>query len=219
MSETGGKPGSAQRQFFADQLRMLFAAAGRPALKKVVSDAATVARAVGSDRTVSVQRVSDWRSGNRMPANFESVHPVLVVLIRAARELNAEPPAPGLYSLKQWENWWKAARGQANAPRTKESASVSVPPGIRPYKGLASYRQNDARLFFGRAQSVRTLADVVTASHGQGPVVVTGASGVGKSSLVQAGLIPQLCSAPDCHPVVLTPAPTRWHDSSTRSPN
>ncbi|UTM38207.1 WD40 repeat domain-containing protein [Rhodococcus sp. D-6] len=205
MSETGGKPGSAQRQFFADQLRMLFAAAGRPALKKVVSDAATVARAVGSDRTVSVQRVSDWRSGNRMPANFESVHPVLVVLIRAARELNAEPPAPGLYSLKQWENWWKAARGQANAPRTKESASVSVPPGIRPYKGLASYRQNDARLFFGRAQSVRTLADVVTASHGQGPVVVTGASGVGKSSLVQAGLIPQLCSAPDCHPVVLTP--------------
>lgn len=205
MGDSDGKAGSAQRQFFADQLRLLFAAAGRPALKKVVSDASNVARAVGSDRSVSVQRVSDWRNGTRMPAGFESVHPVLVVLIRAARELNAEPPSPGLYSLKQWESWWKAARGQANAPRTKESAAVSVPPGIRPYKGLASYRQNDARLFFGRTQSVRSLVDVVTASHGQGPVVVTGASGVGKSSLVQAGIIPQLCSAPDCHPVVLTP--------------
>uniref|UniRef100_UPI00036F4952 WD40 repeat domain-containing protein n=1 Tax=Rhodococcus sp. R1101 TaxID=1170698 RepID=UPI00036F4952 len=205
MGDSDGKAGSAQRQFFADQLRLLFAAAGRPALKKVVSDASNVTRAVGSDRSVSVQRVSDWRNGTRMPAGFESVHPVLVVLIRAARELNAEPPSPGLYSLKQWESWWKAARGQANAPRTKESAAVSVPPGIRPYKGLASYRQNDARLFFGRTQSVRSLVDVVTASHGQGPVVVTGASGVGKSSLVQAGIIPQLCSAPDCHPVVLTP--------------
>ncbi|MEU5843524.1 WD40 repeat domain-containing protein [Rhodococcus sp. NPDC047139] len=205
MGDTGEKPGSTQRQFFADQLRMLFAAAGRPALKKVVSEASAVTRTLGSDRTVSVQRVSDWRSGTRMPANFESVHPVLVVLIRAARELNAEPPAPGLYSLKQWENWWKAARGQTNAPRTKEAPAAAVPPGIRPYKGLASYRQNDARLFFGRTQSVRSLADVVTASHGQGPVVVTGASGVGKSSLVQAGLIPLLCSAPDCHPVVITP--------------
>ena len=205
MGDTGGTPGSTQRQFFADQLRMLFAAAGRPALKKVVSEATAVARTVGSDRTVSVQRVSDWRSGTRLPANFESVHPVLVVLIRAARDLNAEPPAPGLYSLKQWENWWKAARGPANATRTKETVPASVPPGIRPYKGLASYRRNDARLFFGRTQSVRSLADVVTASHGQGPVVITGASGVGKSSLVQAGVIPQLCSAPDCHPVVITP--------------
>lgn len=205
MGDQGGKPASTQRQFFADQLRMLFAAAGRPALKKVVSEATAIARTVGSDRTVSVQRVSDWRSGTRLPANFESVHPVLVVLIRAARNLNAEPPTPGLYSLKQWENWWRAARGQTNsAPRTEKTV-VSVPPGIRPYKGLASYRQSDARLFFGRTQSVRSLVDVVTASHGQGPVVVTGASGVGKSSLVQAGLIPQLCAGTDCHPVVLTP--------------
>ncbi|UYP19852.1 WD40 repeat domain-containing protein [Rhodococcus sp. Z13] len=216
MADDGGNPTAAQgtqpaqsaqgqRQFFADQLRMLFAAAGRPALKKVVSEATAVARSVGSDRTISVQRVSDWRSGNRLPATFEAVHPVLVVLIRAARELNSEPPVPGLYSLKQWENWWKAARGQTGSPRAEKTAGPTVPPGIRPYKGLASYGEQDARLFFGRTQSVRSLTDVVIASHGQGPVVVTGASGVGKSSLVRAGLIPQLCSGTECHPVVITP--------------
>ncbi len=86
--------GAHQRRFFADQLLMLFAAAGRPALKKVVSGASAISRSVGSDRTVSVQRISDWRSGKRVPASFESVHPVLVVLIRYARELTAEPPAP-----------------------------------------------------------------------------------------------------------------------------
>ena len=185
MSETSRKPGAAQRQFFADQLRMLFAAAGRPALKKVVSEAAAVARAMGTDRVVSVQRVSDWRSGNRLPASFESVHPVLVVLIRAARDLNSEPPVTGLYSLKQWESWWTNARGQSGAPRA-EKTPPSVPQGMRPYKGLASYQEKDARLFFGRTQSVRALADVVTAAHGQGPVIVTGASGVGKTNLGSA---------------------------------
>lgn len=204
MSDSSGKPGAAQRQFFADQLRMLFAAAGRPALKKVVSDSGAVARAMGSDRAVSVQRVSDWRSGNRLPASFDSVHPVLVVLIRAARELNSEPPVAGLYSLRQWESWWKNARGQSGTPRSEKSPPA-VPQGMRPYMGLASYQEKDSRLFFGRTQSVRALADVVMAAHGQGPVIVTGASGVGKSSLVQAGLIPQICSGSECRPLVFSP--------------
>lgn len=89
------------RQVFADQLRTLFAAAGRPALKKVSSEASAVARAMGSERTMSVQRISDWRSGARVPATFETIRPVLVVLIRSARALHAQPPTPGLYSIKQ----------------------------------------------------------------------------------------------------------------------
>ncbi|MEE2031573.1 nSTAND1 domain-containing NTPase [Rhodococcus chondri] len=204
MADDARRADAAQRQFFADQLRMLFAAAGRPALKKVVSDASAAARAMGSDRTVSVQRISDWRSGNRLPASFESVHPVLIVLIRAARALDNEPPAAGLYSLKQWESWWKNARGRAGAARSPDR-TPPVPDGMRPYKGLSAYRDTDARLFFGRAQSVRTLADIVAAAHGQGPVIVTGASGVGKSSLVQAGLVPQICGGGDIRPVVITP--------------
>jgi len=205
MTDDNGQRGDEQRRFFADQLRTLFAAAGRPALKKVVSEAAAVSRSVGSDRSVSVQRISDWRSGKRLPASFESVRPVLVSLIRAARTLNIEPPAPGLYSLKQWEGWWTAARGETGAARSSEKTPQTVPAGLRPYKGLAPYREGDARMFFGRAESVRTLVDIIVGTHGQGPVIVTGASGVGKSSLVQAGAIPSICGAGDCTPVVFTP--------------
>ncbi|MGV9747845.1 nSTAND1 domain-containing NTPase [Rhodococcus zopfii] len=196
------------RQFFADQLRMLFAAAGRPPLKKVQTESAAVARAMGSDRTVSVQRLSDWRSGKRLPASFETVRPVLVALTRAARALNAEPPSPGLYSLKQWQSWWDRARGTSSVPgRVAEPPrpAPTPPSGVRPYRGLAAYREKDAWLFFGRAESVRTLTGIAVAAHGHGPVVVTGASGVGKSSLVQAGLIPELCGDGECRPVVLTP--------------
>ena len=88
MAEDDGRDEPDPRQFFADQLRMLFAAAGRPPLKKVETESATLARAMGSDRTVSVQRLSDWRSGKRLPASFETVRPVLVALVRAARALN-----------------------------------------------------------------------------------------------------------------------------------
>ncbi len=75
----------------------------------------------------------------------------------------------------------------------------------RPYKGLSAYRADDARMFFGRTRSMRMLADTVVAAHGRGPVIVTGASGVGKSSLVQAGLIPLMCGGGDCASVVFTP--------------
>lgn len=62
-----------------------------------------------------------------------------------------------------------------------------------PYRGLASYDTADTRWFRGRdaltETIVRALADRVW--HG-GPLVVLGASGSGKSSLLRAGLLPAL---------------------------
>jgi len=58
-----------------------------------------------------------------------------------------------------------------------------------PYKGLRAFEKEDKNLFFGRENSVRQLMDAVAASA---LVPVVGKSGVGKSSLVQAGLLPRL---------------------------
>lgn len=191
------RTGAEARLIFADQMRLLFATAGGPPLKKVVTEAATLGRSVGGEKPASVQRISDWRSGKRMPATFESVRPVLAVLIRMARALHeGPPPTDGLFSMRQWEAWWRNA---SSVPTTKgavagagEAAPPTLPAGVRPYRGLAPYREKDERLFFGRTQSVDGLVAAVEAAQGKGIVIVTGASGVGKSSLVQAGLIPQL---------------------------
>lgn len=60
-----------------------------------------------------------------------------------------------------------------------------------PFPGLASFQPEDEEWFFGRdgatAELLARLAEQVT---GGAPLVVTGASGVGKSSLVRAGLLP-----------------------------
>jgi DNA-binding SARP family transcriptional activator/WD40 repeat protein/tRNA A-37 threonylcarbamoyl transferase component Bud32 len=61
-----------------------------------------------------------------------------------------------------------------------------------PYKGLRAFGEADARHFHGRGALVARLDDAVR----QHPVVtVVGASGCGKSSLVQAGLMPRLRAA------------------------
>jgi DNA-binding SARP family transcriptional activator/WD40 repeat protein len=58
-----------------------------------------------------------------------------------------------------------------------------------PYLGLAGYDERDAPLFVGRERLTSILAGRLA---DQSVVIVTGASGVGKSSLVRAGLVPAL---------------------------
>ena len=61
--------------------------------------------------------------------------------------------------------------------------------GRCPYKGLETFGEEDAGLFFGREKSVEDLIGRVKNSR---TVFITGPSGSGKSSLVRAGLIPTL---------------------------
>ena len=62
-------------------------------------------------------------------------------------------------------------------------------PVTSPYKGLRAFEKQDRDLFFGRDSAVRQVMDGVAASA---LVPIVGASGIGKSSLVQAGLLPCL---------------------------
>lgn len=63
----------------------------------------------------------------------------------------------------------------------------AIPPC--PYRGLFAFQEKDADLFFGRDQYTKNL---LTAVKKQPLVAVIAASGSGKSSVVFAGLLPQL---------------------------
>ncbi len=70
-----------------------------------------------------------------------------------------------------------------------------------PYKGLLEYRLSDAEIFFGRSQAIAALLGNLQ----RGPLTVLHAeSGAGKSSLVQAGVMPRLIAAGHL-PVYLRP--------------
>ncbi len=74
----------------------------------------------------------------------------------------------------------------------KENITPSVSTDIippNPYQGLAAFEEEDAEFFFGRETYVNSLLEAV---NFQPLVGVIGPSGSGKSSVVYAGLIPQL---------------------------
>ena len=57
---------------------------------------------------------------------------------------------------------------------------------VNPYKGLDAYQPEDSPFFYGRDSAIRDLNGLLKAANF---VVVVGASGTGKSSLVKAGVL------------------------------
>ena len=66
-------------------------------------------------------------------------------------------------------------------------AGLPVADGDCPYRGLEAFREDDTDLFFGREQDTARLIGSLRSTRF---VAVLGPSGSGKSSLVQAGLLP-----------------------------
>jgi WD40 repeat protein len=76
------------------------------------------------------------------------------------------------------------AGGPGDAPGSGEQHS--------PYQGLDAFAPEDARFYFGRERLTAELAEMLAdaATTRPGPVLIVGASGCGKSSLLRAGLVP-----------------------------
>ncbi|NES22337.1 MAG: CHASE2 domain-containing protein, partial [Symploca sp. SIO3E6] len=70
-----------------------------------------------------------------------------------------------------------------------ELREQAIPPC--PYQGLSAFREEDAQLFFGREEFTRQL---VAAVPRHPLITIIGPSGSGKSSVVFAGMIPQIRS-------------------------
>ncbi len=111
-------------------------------------------------------------------------------------ELNQRPPDLATVAAR-----FVPALGLERAPeiaaRLLELAAAphatAPDPGTPPFKGLRSFAESDADRFFGRETLTARLIDRLrTPSSGSRFLAVVGASGIGKSSVVQAGLIPAL---------------------------
>ncbi|MFC7265607.1 nSTAND1 domain-containing NTPase [Streptomyces lutosisoli] len=197
---------SGARTAFAERLALLYKEAGNPPLKSVAEAIVRLHRVDERGRPVrvSVQRISDWRRAKNVPAQFAALAAVLQVLIPEARRLRPAPVSTGLYDLAQWQRLWERAVADpvGDPPATstgeeeKERSAVeapALPGGVCPYLGLASYRQQDARWFFGRERSTDALiAQLRAVEKTGGLVMLVGASGAGKSSLLNAGFVTAL---------------------------
>lgn len=60
---------------------------------------------------------------------------------------------------------------------------------IKPYKGLQAYEKKDSISFYGRDRVIEDLQEKLNKANF---LIVSGASGTGKSSVIQAGLLPKI---------------------------
>ncbi|MER8005271.1 AAA family ATPase [Streptomyces sp. NPDC094149] len=186
---------SGARTAFAERLALLYKEAGNPPLARVAEAVVQLQRMDERGRPVrvSAQRISDWRRAKNVPAQFAALAAVLHILIPQARRARPTPVSAGLYDLAQWQRLWERAVADPAGERPAATEAEEAPPtegGVCPYRGLASYRQEDARWFFGRERSTRALVEQLRAAEKSGGLVMlVGASGAGKSSLLNAGLV------------------------------
>ncbi|MFD7713199.1 XRE family transcriptional regulator [Streptomyces sp. NPDC059786] len=165
---------------FAAELRQLRRKAGNPPYRQL------------SERAhYSISTLSSAASGQRLPT--------LAVTLAYVQACDGRVP--------EWERRWRALAEQLGEAGAGAGAGTGPEPGPEepglppPYAGLRPFREQDAQWFFGREESVDELAGRLAR---QRFVMVIGASGSGKSSLLRAGLVPRLRAAV-APVVVLTP--------------
>ena len=121
----------------------------------------------------------------------EPDYPIILIL-------SAQRPAPGLPFARQL-HWvlTEDPASEATIGKLMEAASgPSQRPGklwffTRPYRGLEAMTEANSDYFFGRERKTVEVIDVLASSPGKLPILL-GNSGVGKSSLAQAGVLAAL---------------------------
>jgi hypothetical protein len=94
--------------------------------------------------------------------------PMMPIIERAAELLPIPDPCHGLPGL----------------PR--------LPLPVNPFRYLERFTSKDAEIFFGRRRETRLLYDLLTSDDAPSLVLLYGQSGVGKSSFLDAGVLPRL---------------------------
>jgi hypothetical protein len=193
-----------------------------PELQKAIDTARAVIVFVGTDGLGNWQQhevaiAMDRQARERRTGGLLPVVPVLLPGV------NPED-APSFVRVNVWVQLteWNDGAGSAldrlaaaigrGSAETGPDAVARVE-ALCPYRGLHVFREEDAGLFFGRDKFAN---DLLSKALAMPLVAAVGPSGSGKSSVVQAGLLPRLRRQrpPDAtwSAVVLTPGKAPFHN-------
>ncbi|MEG4595348.1 caspase family protein [Microcoleus sp. F8_C2] len=126
-----------------------------------------------------------------IPDGVITAHELYLYLDQQVSKLSGDRQKPGIYPMRL-----EYDRGEFVFTRPGFTSSQLKPAPLlnesnNPYRGLASFDEKHANFFFGRKILVEELQHRLSQAN-RSLTVVLGASGSGKSSLVKAGLIPEL---------------------------
>jgi hypothetical protein len=141
-------------------------------------------------------RIGDWQKVEYYEARDRKAKDDSFVLLPVVVADRSKGPAANLPGLAQL-HWIESTEPAAPEPLAKivaalQSRELAKPPepwrAINPYRGLVALDEQDADFFFGRDRETDDIINHMIARPGR-LIALVGNSGVGKSSLVQAGVI------------------------------
>src|SRR6266568_7976972 len=119
-----------------------------------------------------------------LDAQGASVRTIIDQNARQSAEIRLAREELAVMQMRTWVGVPAGAAGDDRGPRWIRGC---------PYRGLQPFGEADADVFYGRERLATELAVKLARQQTRGGlVVVTGASGAGKSSLLRAGLLPTL---------------------------
>jgi hypothetical protein len=117
-----------------------------------------------------------------------------------------------------WTVEWMCIEGRLSADEFNNCSTFKLVPIIiddqHPYAGLFAFREEDRDYFFGREREINALVKLIDKKV---LTVLFGKSGVGKTSLLRAGLIPRLRSNYYLPITCLTNEGNRCHRSGKKT--
>jgi formylglycine-generating enzyme required for sulfatase activity len=185
-----------------------------PELARELAEATVFVLVVGEKGIGPWQAMEYYEALERQVEQHE--FPVVLVLLDGQ-------PAPGLPFLRQlhWVITADPASEKSIAQVMDAAAGTGAPPGelwrhTAPYRGLYAMTESDADFFFGRACETVEVIRALAETADKLPLLL-GNSGVGKSSLAQAGVLaalmrqawPETVEAPSAWPQAFN-ASRRW---------
>lgn len=179
-------PGS---DVFVDQAHLRHGHLWQPALSQAIAT-------VQAFLILVSDHVGDWQKLEYYEARDRKAKDDAFVLLPVIIANRAKGPAANLPGLTQL-HWIESTEPAAPDPLAKivaalQSRAAAKPPEpwrtINPYRGLLALDEQDADFFFGRERETAGVLDRIMTAQGR-LIALVGNSGVGKSSLVQAGVV------------------------------
>jgi hypothetical protein len=177
---------------FLDQTHLRYGHLWQPALFDAIAKAQAFLILVSN-------QLGDWQKVEYYEARDRNAKDETFLLLPVLVADRAKGPAANLPGLAQF-HWVESTEPTAPEPLAKivaalQSRELPKPRepwrAINPYRGLVALDEQDADFFFGRTRETSDiLARIITCSGRL--IALVGNSGVGKSSLVQAGVIGSL---------------------------
>ena len=125
-----------------------------------------------------IKRLRQSLLAERMAAQFSTPEGLATEVLAAVKIEDSKLPAP-------------TGTPQPTSPEAQSAITWDIDTLGSPYPGLLHFTRKYAPVFFGREVEVKEILERFHAPQGRF-LIISGDSGVGKSSLVDAGLLPAL---------------------------